>query len=83
MFWRQLRENCSHLGFVWLILRHIMSEYGDLLWNSPYAVQMEEKFAPEKNYEHECICKLECNCRIRTECPLNGERKMWYTSVEH
>ena len=48
MFWRQLRENCSHLGFVWLILRHIMSEYGDLLWNSPYAVQMEEKFAPEK-----------------------------------
>ena len=52
MFWRQLREKYSHSGLVSLKLRHILSEYRDLLCKSPYSVQMREKFAPEESSEH-------------------------------
>ena len=43
MFWRQLREKCLHSGLVWPVLRHIMSQYGNLFCMSPYSVQMWEK----------------------------------------
>ena len=48
MFGRQLREKCSHSGLIWLVVHHILSEYGDLLCKSPYSVQMREKILTRK-----------------------------------
>ena len=39
MFWRQLRETCSHSGLVWPVLHHILSEYGDLLSQRAHHVE--------------------------------------------
>ena len=51
MFLRQLRENCFHSGLVWSVLRHILSEYGNLLCKSPYSVQMREKIRTKKKLQ--------------------------------
>ena len=51
MFLRQLREKCLHLGLVWSVLRHILSEYGNLLCKSPYSVQMREKIRTRKKLQ--------------------------------
>ena len=48
MFWRQLREKYLHLGLVWSMSRHILSDYGDLLCKSPYSAQMQEKSHQKK-----------------------------------
>ena len=49
MFGRQLREKCLYSELAWPVLRHILSEYGNLLCKSLYSVQMRgKKFAPEK-----------------------------------
>ena len=42
MFWRQLREKCLYSELAWPVLRHILSEYGNLFCKSSYSVQMRE-----------------------------------------
>ena len=48
MFLRQPRKMRLHSELVWPILPHILSEYGDLLCNSPYSVQMRENIPTRK-----------------------------------
>ena len=52
MFWCPLREICLHSRLVWALLLHILSEYADLLCNSPYPFQMRERIRTSKSCEH-------------------------------
>ena len=38
-------------GLILPALRHILSEYGDLLCKSPYSVQMQEKIRTRKKFQ--------------------------------
>ena len=46
-----LREKCTHSELFWLAFSRIRTEYGGILYISPYLVRMREN-ADQNNYEY-------------------------------
>ena len=52
MIWHLLSEKCLHSGLDWTKYLHILSDWSDLLCNSPYSVQIQEQICTRENPEH-------------------------------